>query len=99
VLELENFKHKIQNILDTGLANKKSIISEEKRLSLQYDQKRLTVIKSFLENVPSYIKDGILIDLDDIVIDINSLTEEQFIEVSAKYHNLLLSFERQFKDN
>lgn len=99
VLELENFKHKIQNILETGLANKKSIISEEKRLSLQYDQKRLTVIKSFLEDAPSYVKDGISIDLDDIVIDINSLTEEQFIEVSAKYRNLLLSFERQFKDN
>lgn len=99
VLELENFKHKIQNILDTGLANKKSIISEEKRLSLQYDQKRLTVIKSFLEDAPSYIKDGISIDLDDIVTDINVLTEEQFIEVSAKYRNLLLSFERQFKDN
>lgn len=99
VLELENFKHKIQNILETGLANKKSIISEEKRLSLQYDHKRLTVIKSFLEDAPSYVKDGISIDLDDIVIDINSLTEEQFIEVSAKYRNLLLSFERQFKDN
>lgn len=99
VLELENFKHKIKNILDIGLANKKSIISEEKRLSLQYDQKRLTVIKSFLEDAPSYIKDGISIDLDDVVIDTNVLTEEQFIEVSAKYRNLLLSFERQFKDN
>jgi hypothetical protein len=113
VLELENFKHKIQNILETGLANKKSIISEEKRLSLQYDHQHLSMIKVFLENAPSYLKDTISIDLDDIVVDINNLSkqqfielvgrnnlsEQQFIELSVRYRNLLLSFERQFKDN
>lgn len=99
ILELENLKYKIQNILNTGLANKKSIISEEKRLSLQYDQERLSMIETFLKDAPSYLKDAISIDLDDIVIDTSDLTEQQFVEISAKYRNLLLLFERQFKDN
>ena len=97
IIELNNLSSLIQDILDTGLANKKSIISEEKRLSLQYDLSKLIYIQEFLNTAPQYLKDAISLDLDNILTDIKTIQESEFVEVSAQYRNLLLSFERQFK--
>jgi hypothetical protein len=78
-----------------------------------FDDETIQKMIAHVDTLPSYLKDTISIDLDDIVVDINNLSkqqfielvgrnnlsEQQFIELSVRYRNLLLSFERQFKDN
>ena len=96
-----NYFRSIGNtLIRTDKINRGAVVSIEKKLGIKYTEFKIRAIQKLLDDsaTPQEFKDFIgNLDLDTKALDKNA-SDDDFIELSAKYRNELLKFERAFSN-